>query len=386
MRAAGLAAAVGVLLIYLLRPKPLAVETGIVETGPLRITVNEEGRTRARDTFIVSAPVAGHLERISLRQGDRVDRDMVVARLTPAPLDERGRALARARLDAAEDSRRAAQARVEKARAALDQARRTRARAESLVARGVESVEKGEEAALAESVAAKEAEAADYGLQVAGHELEGARAELLATDPAGEAKGLFEVRAPVGGRVLRVHAQSEQVLSPGTPLLEIGDTEAMEIVVDVLSEDAVRIRPGDPILVDAGDELGTMQARVRIVEPSAFTKVSALGVDEQRVHVVGDLLQPPGRLGDGYRVEAGIVIWQSDSALVVPSSALFRRGTQWAVFAVQGERARARAVEVGRRNAERAEVLRGLVKGERVILYPDDRVEEGVRVRPTRAE
>ena len=378
--------AMAVAIVFLvLRPKPVPVESAKVARGEVRVTVDEEGKTRARDTFIVSAPVSGQLERMALRQGDAVGQGLIVARIRPAPLDERGRAQAEAVLEAAKDAKRGADARLQQSLAKLEQSQRTRTRIENLVARGLEPQEKLEEVQLAQTAAEKEAEAARFAVQVAGHEMESARAALLSGQPGQreDSVGLVDVRSPVAGRVLRMHLQSEQVVLAGAPILEIGDTKALEIVVDVLSEDALRMEPGDLMLVDAGGGEGPLQARVRTIEPSAFTKVSALGVEEQRVHVVGDLLQPPGRLGDGYRVEASVVLWEGSHVLSVPASALFRRGSRWAVFAIEGDRAKSRDVEIGHRSASTAEVLGGLEEGARVILYPGDRVRDGVRVRVT---
>jgi HlyD family secretion protein len=373
-------------VFLLLRPRPVPVESAALARGPVRVTVDEEGKTRARDTFLVSAPVSGELERVTLRQGDAVSQGMVVARLRPTPLDERARAQAEASLEAAKDARQGADARLAQSLAALNQAQRTQTRIQNLVSRGLESKEKLEEAQLARTAAEKQAAAARFAVQVAAHEMEAARAALLSGQPAqaDSSHGLIEVRSPVAGRVLRVHLQSEQVVTAGSSILEIGDTRALEIVVDVLSEDALRLRPGDVMLVDAGGDLGSLAARVRTIEPSAFTKVSALGVEEQRVHVVGDLLEPPGRLGDGYRVEASIVLWEGSRVLAVPVSALFRQGSRWAVFVIHGGRARSRDVEIGHRGTDRAEVLAGLNEGERVILYPGDRIRDGVPVRVTR--
>jgi HlyD family secretion protein len=211
-----------------------------------------------------------------------------------------------------------------------------------------------------------------------------ARAALLDADPAGSTgRAVALVRAPVGGRVLRVHEPSERIVAAGTPLVQLGDAGGLEVVVDVLSTDAVRIQPGAPMrLVEWGGE-GAIAARVRLVEPSGFTKVSTLGVEEQRVNVIGDLLDPPAVLGDGYRVEARIVTWAADDVLRVPNSALFRTGGGWSLFVEQEGRARLREVRVGHRGASEAEVLDGLAEGEQVILFPSEQIRDGVRVRPS---
>jgi HlyD family secretion protein len=376
---------VAAVLFFVLRPKPVPIQSTRIDRGPLRVTVDEEGKTRARDTFLLSAPVTGQLERVSLRQGDTVAQGMVVARLRPVPLDERGRVQAEASLEAAKDAKQVATARLQQATAALDQAHRTRARLQDLVSRNLSAHERLEEAQLAQTLAEREVEAARFAVRVADHEMESARAALLWAQQgqADSLSGRIEVRSPVAGRVLRVHLQSEQIVAAGAPILELGDTRALEIVIDVLTEDALRMRPGDVMLVEAGGDLGTLRARVRTIEPSAFTKVSALGVEEQRVHVIGDLLSIPASLGDGYRVETSIIVWERAHVLSVPTSALFHRGSRWAVYVIEGGRARSREVAIGHRSADRAEVLGGLSEGVPVILYPGDRIRDGVAVRET---
>ena len=302
------------------------------------------------------------------------------------PLDERARTQAEARLAAAEAAKRAAGARLEQARAALEQAQRTRERTDSLVEEGLKSSQDQEQDRLAETTALREVEAAEFAAQVARYEEEAARAALLEEGPgvadSGAAMGdtLQLVRSPVAGRVFRIATRSEQVVAAGTPLLELGDTSALEVVVDVLSPDAVRIKPGAMMLIEDWGGDSTLLARVRIVEPSAFTKISALGVEEQRVNVIADFLNPPERLGDGYRVEARIVIWEGDNVIKVPSSALFRGSDDWAVFVVEDGKARMRSLTIGQRNFRESEVIEGLSEGEEVVLYPSDELEDGVPI------
>jgi HlyD family secretion protein len=373
--------------VYLLRPAPVKVETDLVERGKLRITVDEEGRTRVHDHFVVAAPVTGRLERIELHEGDRVEENAVVARLYPVPLDERARTQAEARLAAAEAAKLAADARLHKAKATLEQATRARERTDSLVAEGLKSSREQEEDRLAETTALREVEAAEFAVQVARYEVEAARATLLQDSPklsendaTGSETAVQMVRSPVAGRVFRIITRSDQVVAAGTPLVEIGDTSALEVVVDVLSQDAVRIKPGAMMLIEDWGGDPTLVAIVRMVEPSAFTKVSALGVEEQRVNVIGDLLNPPERLGDQYRVEARTVIWDGDDVIKAPTSSLFRIGDGWAVFVVQNERARLRNVTIGHRNSRECEVLTGLTEGEETVLYPSDALRNGVKV------
>ena len=367
------------MIAIVLRPAPATVELGRVVRGDLRVTVEEEGKTRIRDRYVISAPAAGRVLRVDLTEGDPVKEGDVVVRLEPVPLDERTRAEARARLQAAEAAQRAADARVRQVGESLEQARRNHKRADELATEGLRSPEERESFELAEATLAKELEAARFAARAAAYQAEAARATLLADHPGG---GAVAVRSPVTGRVLRVVQESERSVLAGSPVLEIGDPASLEVVIDLLSTDAVRVRPGAAMELDGGENR-KLHARVRNVEPSAFTKISALGVEEQRVNVIGDFDGPPGRLGDAFRVEAAITLWEGTGVLKVPASALFRRGDAWSVFAVDGGRARRRDVEIGHRNPAEAEVLRGLAAGETVILHPSDRIKDGVRVRAT---
>jgi HlyD family secretion protein len=385
--AATLLAAIA-LVVVVLRPAPLALVVAPVVRGPLAVTVDEEGETRVRDRFVVAAPVSGRLDRIRLDEGDRVAAGDVLAKMNPLPLDPRTQAEAAARLEAAEAAKREADARVEQARAALEQAEREAKRARHLARAGTISKEEREHAELEEVTRGKELEAALFAARAADYNVQAARAALLAPGTAARAvtcddgaEGCLEIRAPVNGRVLRVLEESERVVNVGAPLLEIGDPRALEIVVDVLSTDAVKVRPGAPVFVEEWGGEHPLRAHVRLVEPSGFTKVSALGVEEQRVNVIADFDDDPGALGDGYRLEARIVVWQSDDVLKTPASSLFRHGSDWNVFAVEDGRARRRTVEVGHGNAFEFEVKGGLDVGDRVILHPSDLVYDGVRVK-----
>ena len=373
----GLLGVGGAVLVYaavaLLRPSALVVETAPVTRRPLQLTVDEEGETRVRDRYVVAAPVVGRVARIALREGDEVRNGGVVARVFPVPLDPRARAEARAQLDAAEDAQRAAATAVMQARLAQDQAYRARQRAERMALENAIATADREQAELEQATRARDLESAEFRAQAAAHDVEMARAALVG------GTGPVEIRSPVAGRVLRVYEPSERVVSAGAPLVEIGDPSRLEIVADLLSTDAVRVPAGARVLI-VGWGGDTLRGRVRLVEPSAFTKVSALGVDEQRVNVIADFVDSPGSLADRYRVELRVVIWQSDSVLAVPASALFRQGDGWAVFVTHGGTARLRTVLVGHRTAFDAEVLRGLEIGDVVIRHPSDRVTEGVRV------
>jgi HlyD family secretion protein len=385
---AGVTVAALVGLLWLLRAPPVRVELGAVERGPLEVSVDEEGRTRVRLRYAIAAPISGRLERIALDEGDAVEAGAVVARVSPAPLDTRSIAQAQAELDAANAARREAHARVSQARAAFAQAERELARARTLAEQNTLSAQGLEQAELARTSRAEELHAAREGEDAAGHRVEAARATLLAAGGAdtasdrANADAHVSVRAPAAGRVLRVFEESSRVVAVGTPLLELGDPADLEIVVDVLSADAVKIQPGADMRLEAWGGEKPLRARVRLVEPSGFTKLSALGVEEQRVNVIGDFVDPPGALGDGYRLEARIVVFHAEDVLRAPASALFRRADGWHVFAAQDGRAALRPVEIGQRGLEAVEILAGLSAGDQVVLHPSDRLAEGVRIEP----
>lgn len=375
-------------LVWLMRPAPVRVELGTADRGPLEVTVDDEGRTRVRHRYVVAAPVSGRLERIELDEGDAVSAGDVVARVAPAPLDPRSIAQAQAQLDAALAGRREAQARVAQARAALAQAERELARSRSLAEQNTLPAQALEQAELARTSRAEELRAAREGEDAAAHQVEAARAALLAAgggDAAaahGSADSHVPVRSPAAGRVLRVFEESARVVAVGTPLLEVGDPADLEIVVDVLSADAVKVRPGAEMRLEAWGGEEVLRATVRLVEPSGFTKLSALGVEEQRVNVIGDFVEPPGALGDGYRLEARIVVWRGEDVVRCPASALFRRGPVWHVFTAERGRARLVPVEVGHRGIDAVEIRSGLDPGTSVVLHPTDKLADGVRIRP----
>ena len=368
-----------------LRPKPVGVEAATVRRGTLVVTVNEDGRTRVKDRYLISAPLAGTITRLKLRAGDSVQQGEVVARLVPAAsplLDPRSRAESQARVAAARAAVNQAASGVERARAAYRYAQRDADRQRGLLTEGATAPQMVEQAELAERMRRQELSSAEYAGRIAGSELRLARAALarLGTGSAEQ----FRIHSPVGGRVLRVMQESESAVQPGAALLEIGDPQSLEVVVDVLTTDAVEIQPGAPVRIEHWGGDSALAAHVHRVEPSAFTKLSALGVEEQRVNVVIDLDEPPARwaaVGDGYRVEAGIVVWVGRDRVLVPGGAVFRQGEGWATYVVDGGRARIRPVSLGRRNGAEVEVAEGLRPGERVVVYPTDRVRDGVRTR-----
>ncbi len=367
-------------------PSAAPVELAPATRGPLRVTVDEEGETRVRDRFVVSAPVAGRALRVELEPGDIVRRgETVVATFLPAaavPLDARSRAEAEAAVAAARAALGSTRAERERAQAALALARSELVRHRELAAQRIVS-RQALEAKETEARAAEEAlRAAEFAVASATHQGEMAGARLLPAGATGPARP-FAIRSPIDGVVLKRLRESEAVVPAGEPLLELGDPRRLEIVSDLLSTDAVKVRPGAPVLLEQWGGDHPIRARVRRVEPSGFVKVSALGVEEQRVNVVMDFEDPLGAwsaLGDGYRVEVRIVVWEGDGVLKVPTSSLFRRGDDWAVFAVSGGRTEMRVVEVGRRNGAFAEVVSGLREGEPVVLHPSDSLRDGSRV------
>jgi HlyD family secretion protein len=379
---AGLGVVVAASIGYALWPSPIEVDVATAARGSLMVTVDEDGETRARDRFVVSAPVAGRVARIDLREGDPVAAGQEVARIWTLPLSAREREEQVARIAAAEALEREAEERVRRVETDYAQARRERERMEELERRGMVAHQAAEQAVVAERTQANALEEARFRERSAAAEAEAARAARLALDenPVGP-EGAVRVRAPVAGRVLRIPERSERVVQAGTPLIVVGDPTRLEVVIDVLSTEAVKVEPGMDVLLEGWGGERTLDARVRVVEPFAFTKVSALGVEEQRVNVIADFVDAPGRLGDAYRVDARIVVWRADDVLTVPASAVFRHGDGMSVFVVDDGRARRRAVTVGHRNPTTVEIVDGLDVGDVVIRHPPNAVDDGTRVR-----
>jgi HlyD family secretion protein len=367
--------------IPLFRPSAIRVEVARVQRGPLRVTIDQEGETRTHDRFLIAAPVPGRLLRVDLEEGDRVAKGAVVARIEPVPLNQREREELTGRIHAAEAAKRQADARVAHAREDREQARRDRDRAERLAKDGVISVQTLEQARNADITLANELDAAIYNAQVAASEVVVAKAGLVGVDtPQGQTPPLIELRSPVAGRVLRINEKSERVVPAGTRVIELGDPAQLEVVVDVLSTDAVKIQSGAPVLLEGWGGDHALRARVRLVEPAGFTKVSALGVEEKRVNVIADFVDPPGPLHDGYRVEARVIIWEGANILQVPSSAVFRRGDVWTAFVVESGRAQWRTIEIGHRGELATEIISGLAEGDTVIVHPPNELSAGARV------
>ncbi len=377
-------------LVYGFMPRALPVDIAEVKRAPLTVTVEEEGKTRVSERYLVSAPVAGYVRRIDLKAGDAVSKGQVLALIEPAravALDPRTRAQAQAQASAAQAALAVAQENARAAAAAEQLAQQERTRAESLQQSNFLSVQALDMARSAETRARAVRQAADHAVRVARFELELARAAVANTNrlQAGGAVELFQVRAPVAARVLRLLHESEGAVATGQPLLEIGNPGTLEVEVEVLSTHAVKIAPGSKVILDrwGGDQ--AMQGVVRVVEPSGSTKISALGVEEQRVRVIVDITSPREawqRLGDGYRVEARFVLWEGVDVLQLPTSALFRHGEGWAVFALKGGRARLTPLEIGERAGLATQVLSGLAAGAEVVSHPDDALSDGARVRP----
>lgn len=380
-----LAALVAAGLFLGFRPQVIEVDVGAVQRGPLRVTIAQEGRTRVRERYVVTAPVSGYARRVPLDVGQAVERGATLVELEPLraeALDARRRAEAQARIAAADANVSAAGQRVSAAASNAALAQQELLRLRQLRPAGFVSAAAEDRAASDAARSAAELRSAQFSAATARHELEAARASLRYGASASSA-GLLAVASPVAGRVLKIPHKSEGAVSSGQPLIEIGDPGALEVEVDVLSADAVRLRAGTRVVFERWGGEGALEGVVRVVEPAGFTKVSALGVEEQRVWVIVAFSSPPAlwqRLGDGYRVEASFIVWEEGDVLQIPASALFRDGAGWAVFAIEQGRAVRRQVEIGQRSGLAAQLMSGLPAGAQVIVHPDDRVGEGVRV------
>jgi HlyD family secretion protein len=380
------------LVVYAFLPKPIAVDIAPVTRGAMRLTIDEDGRTRVKERYVVSAPLSGRLQRITLKAGDEVRAgNSLIATIEPVDpmlLDERTRAQAEARVKAADSARAQAAAILERAKAAHTLAKTELERVRQLVAEKIATQRELDNAIAIERAAAEELKAAQFAAQIAEFELEQAKAVLMTARPRSTQESenaKFEIHSPVNGRVLRVLQESATVVQPGTPLVAVGDPTDLEVEVDVLSADAVKIPANAKVILEHWGGERPLTGRVRRVEPAAFTKISALGVEEQRVWVIIDLTDPPemrANLGDGYRLEARVVIWENDNVLKVPSGALFRAGKSWAVFVAKGRKAALRQITIGRNNGLEAEVLAGLSEGDRVIVHPSDKIRDGVSIAP----
>jgi HlyD family secretion protein len=368
---------------WVLRPRPVGVDTALVERGTLQATVTAEGKTRVKDLFTVAAPVDGELERITLKAGDVVRPSSVVAQMwpvAPRPLDVRSRA--------------EAVAAVTSARAAVERAEATQKEAAGALAHAESTFNTTKRLAADRVVASNDLEHAGHELEIRRQALEASRAALevvraelqraeaaaaVSTTPSGRA--LTQVRSPVAGRVLRVLHESAGPVTAGTPLVEVGDITNIEIAADFLTTDALAVQPGASAMIRDWGNGPPLAARVRRIDPAAFTKVSPLGLEEQRVTVVLDLVEPqPVTFGHDYHVNVAIVVWTGNAVLTVPSTALFRVGDDWAVFAVRNNRAQLTRVVAGRSDGTRTVIERGFAAGDAVVVQPSDALQDHGRV------
>ena len=378
------------LIIWALWPQPVPVDMAAIKKGPLEVTVEDEGVTRIREVYTVSSPIGGKMLRSPREVGDKVVANKtLVAEIEPAAptfLDVRSQRVNEAAVEAAQAAVELANSQIKQAQSQLEFARSDLRRAEELAASKTISARALDKARLDVDSAEAGVASAKSTLEVRRRELESARARLMQPSEINAgARQVVEVRSPIDGVVLKIVAESEQVVLPGAPLVEIGDPQDLEIAVDFLSRDAVRIKPGQPARIESWGGDKVLAARVKRIEPTGFTKVSALGIEEQRVKVILDFTGPESewrQLGHGYRVVARVVVWHSDDVLQVPLGALFREGENWAVFVVADGRARRRLVKIGERNLHAAHVLDGLKLREQVVLHPSDRVHDGARVEP----
>lgn len=402
--------ALGVLamIVFAFIPKPVEVDIARVERGSMRVTVDQDGKTRVKERYVIAAPLMGRLIRVNLKAGDPVEAGKTVAAsIVPTPpelLDTRAREEAEARVRTAEATLLQAAPAIERSLAQRDRAIGELARAKRMSVDSVMSNEELEDKTLAVAVREADVKSMTFARDVARFQLEQARAALARTSvraaanssspttvpttddtPASAASSdsVFQIISPVSGYVLRVWQESEAPVNPGTQLLEVGDISELEAVIDVLSRDAVNVRPGAPVLLERWGGGEALRGIVRRVEPSGFTKISALGVEEQRVNVIVDFtddLKMRQMLGDGYRVDARIIVWEKADVLKVPVGALFRNGADWSAFVVDAGKSVQRKLKLGRMNAEEAEVLEGLNDRDVVIMHPSDKIKNDVAV------
>lgn len=370
-------AATGTLIVaaaaWALVPDAIEVDVARVVRGPLEVSIAEDGMTRIRERYEVAAPVAGRLLRVEVHPGDEVRPNTPLVRIEPVPLDPKQEAQLTARLHAAERAAREAQALLRRSRDAAQRARSEAERIGKLAASEIVSRDALEAARTAESIAAKEQEAVRFRAEATAYEVAVAKAAL------GLDAAEVVVRSPVHGRVLQVLHESERVVASGTPLIIVGDPSSLEIVADFLTTDAVRIRPGAEARIERWGGVQALAARVRLVEPAAFTKISGLGVEEQRVNVICDLVDAPPTLGDQYRVDVRVVLWNG-TATKVPATALFTTADRWNVFVLRDGRARLQRVGTGQMSDTEVEITAGLRQNDTILVHSSDQIHDGVRV------
>ena len=392
---------IGGALMVAFWPRPTLVDLGEVTRGPMRVTIDEEGRTRVAEAYVLSTPVAGRLQRVQVDPGDPVVRgETIVAHMlptNPAALDVRTREQALAAVQAGEAALRVARADLNAAIANRDLAEAELGRAAQLAEREIASQAALDRARQNLRVSEAAVETAEAAIAMREADLANARAQLIGFDDQGLAAAIGNTQsddiplfAPADGRILRIMQQSETTLPAGAPIMEIGDVEGeLEVVVDLISSDAVQVEVGDPVIIEDWGGAPALDGKVRRIDPFGITKFSALGVEEQRVPVTVALIGPPeerAALGHGYRVEARIVVWKAKDALRVPASALFRTGNDWSVFVAEDGAAALSIIEIGRNNGIVAEVLGGLAQGDRVVLYPSAAISDGLSIAPRAVE
>lgn len=381
IRIAAVVVVLGAVMAWAFRPAAVPADFASVERGSLQVTVQEEGRTRVSDRYVVSAPLPGRMQRIELEPGDKVVAGKTVLAQflpsDPALLDVRVRAELEGRVRAAESALGGARSERERIRADLSFAQAELKRSRELIAQKVIAPRELEAAERAAESLERALQSADFAVRTAEYQLQVARASLLQT--RGTRAAAIPLYSPVDGVVLRRLQESEGVVPTGTPLLEVGDLSNLEIVSDLLSSAAVKVKVGQRVLIEQWGGDHALHGRVRRIEPSGFTKISALGVEEQRVNVIVDFDEKPA-LGDLYRVEIRIIVAERADVLKVPASSLFRAGANWAVYTVERGVAKRQIVEVGQQNGLEAEIVKGLAAGERIVVYPSDAIADGVKV------
>jgi len=377
------------LLIWGFWPKPIMVETATVKKAPLTITIQEDGKTRVIDRYVISSPVNGMTCRMHLNVGDNVTQGQNLLAITPLEsqvLDARSRAQAEAQVMAARASLQSAKQQAIASQATAKLAQEKVQRFKPLLQKGLISQETYDEAKTATITANSQQRSAKFAVEVANFELQAALTtlEYSAAKPQKQNVDRVAVKSPITGKILKVTRQCEGPVTTGQALLEVGDPTALEVEVDLLSADAVKIKPGMTVLFDRWGGTQPLKGVVKLIEPIGFTKVSALGVEEQRVWVICSFTSPTKqwqRLGDGYRVEAKFILWHEDNVLQIPESALFRYQNGWAVFKKEANKAIRQSVNVGQRNGLTVQILTGLVEGEKIINHPSDAVEDGINIK-----
>jgi HlyD family secretion protein len=377
------------LLVVLFSPSPQPVDLASAVRGDMAVTVSSEGKTRVKQEYAITAPLGGRLLRVLLKAGDQVTaNETLIATIEPPPPqfnDVRSQTEIQAKVHAAESALAQAKVELERTRSQLEFAEADVVRYRDLAARGVTPARSMEQYTLEADVRRKALQIAQRAVDQKTSELQQITASLMgpANGQMADQQRPIEVRSPITGRVLNVLQESETVVQPGQVILTMGDPQQIEVMLEMLSEDAVKVHEGDNATLEGWGGL-PLHMRVRRIEPFGYTKISALGIEEQRVHVLLDFTDPPERwvtLGHGYRVVGKIQIWDGKQVLKLPMGALFRDEARWAVYKVEDGMARLQHVELGHLNETEAEVLGGIAPGDQVILHPSDRIADGVPVR-----